>query len=270
VREFQAALRSGRAVLDVPSGKINALSRLDGYAAEVKAVAGKLLRLQGGGMVSRVKGLWNATQWETQLHDLAKNIDSAVGDLTLAEVQQQGAEVRQQGAAAKLAQQGAAEFYTTILAQQEGLSRQVALLQRAGEAGSGSAALEKVVRELAQELRMGRSDVVKQLEEERFLLHQDMAQLSDLEARVLQALDAKALSGKDVARLGAVVGEHLAALDAHTGANADAVAAAVAASLEHAGVSAAGVQAAVRQELEVSAHLRCACALPLVARMVIC
>jgi len=266
VCEFEAAVRLGRAV---PRGKIEAISRLNGYAADVKAVAGKLLRLRGG-LVSRAKGLYNARQWETELHDLAKNIDSAVGDLTFAEVTQQGAEVRQQGAAAKHAQQGAAEFYTKILAQQEGLSRQVALLQRAGEAGSGSTALEEVVRELAEELRMDRSDVAMQLEEERFLLHQNMAQLSDLEGRVLQALDTKALSGADVARLGAVVGEHLAALDAHFGANADAVAAAVAASLKREGVSAAGVQAAVREELEVTAHLRCACVLPMVARMVQC
>ena len=128
--EFEAAVRLGRAV---PRGKIEAISRLNGYAADVKAVAGKLLRLRGG-LVSRAKGLYNARQWETELHDLAKNIDSAVGDLTFAEVTQQGAEVRQQGAAAKHAQQGAAEFYTKILAQQEGLSWQVRDLAAAAEA----------------------------------------------------------------------------------------------------------------------------------------
>jgi hypothetical protein len=187
-----------------------------------------------------------------------------VADLTLAEV-------REQGAAAKKAQQGAEDFHATILAQQEGLARQIALLQRAGAAGSGSAALEAVVRELAEELRMQRSDVAKQLEEERFLLHQDIAALSDLEGRVLQALDARTLAtGADVARLGVVVGEQLAALDAHSGANADAVAAAVAASLKRAGVSATGIQEAVREELSVTAHLRCACAVPLVARMMRC
>jgi hypothetical protein len=263
VRELEAALLLTPPRV-LPSGKLQALSRLNGYAAEVKTVADKLLRSSGGGgMVSRAKGLWNATQTKEELAELAKNIDGCVVDLTLAEV-------REQGAAAMKAQEGVAQFHNTILAQQESLARQVALLQRAGAAGSGSAALEAVVRELAGEMRMDISDVAKQLEEERFLLASSMEQLSDLEARVLQALDAKALSGADVARLGAVVGEQLAALDARSGENAESVAAAVASSLARAGVSAAGVQAAVREELAVTAQLRCACALPLVARMMRC
>lgn len=242
VREIEAELRCATR-RDLSSGKLNALSRLHGYAAEVKDVTGQLLRNRGG-FVSRVKSLFNAIQWKEQLDQLARNIDSCVADLTMSEV-------REQGLAAMKAVDAAAEFHTMMLAQQEGLARQVALLQRAGAAGIGRRALEAVVRELADELRMERSDVKKQLEEERFLLHQDMAQLSDLEARVLEAIDAKALSESDVARLGAVIGEKLAALDSLNGANADAVAAAVASSLERAGLSAAGVQAVVREEVLV-------------------
>ena len=253
VRELEIALRCGTP-LALSCAKLQALSRLRGCAVEVKRVAGKLLR-PCGGFVSRIKGLWNATEHQQELDELARNIDSCVADLTLAEV-------RQQGAAAQQAQLGAAAFHTIIIAQQEDLARQVALLQRAGAAGSGSTALEVVVRELAAELRMQRSDVAKQLEAERFLLNQNLEQLADLEGRVLEAIDAKTLSEVDVARLGAVVGEQLAALDARSGTNAvavaDLVAKAVGTSLAHAGMSAAAVQAAVHQELVVTAQLCCA------------
>lgn len=66
MRELEAALQ-GPTRRDLPSGKLQALSRLHGYAAEVKAVAAKLLRSSGGGIVSRAKGLWNATAWKVEL-----------------------------------------------------------------------------------------------------------------------------------------------------------------------------------------------------------
>lgn len=97
-----------------------------------------------------------------------------------------------------------------------------------------------------------------------------LAQQKDLPRQVVEALDAKELlSGADVARLGTVIGEQLAAFETRTGENADAVAAAVTASLERTGVSIAGVQAAVREELVVTAQLRCGLCVPLVAMMVL-
>ena len=249
VRELEAALQ-GATPLALPpgDGKMEALSRLRGYAEELKDVAGKLLRPRGG-LVSRVKSLWNAKHWKHELEELAKNIDRCVADLTLSEV-------REKGDRAMKAEEGAAEFHSLLLAKQDSLARQVAMLQRAGAAGSDSAGFAEVVKELADELRMQRDDVAKQLREERFLLDHDMEQLADLEARVLEAIDAKALSEADVARLCTVIGQQLAALNPHSGADADAVAAAVASSLDSAGLSAAGVQAAVRSQLEVRFLLR--------------
>ena len=72
---------------------------------------------------------------------LSLGMDRPVVDLTV--------EVRQQGAAAMQAQQQTVEFQNKILAQNESLflaqQESLALLQRAGEAGSGGAALEEVV-----------------------------------------------------------------------------------------------------------------------------
>ena len=183
----------------IPDEKLEPLKNLHDCAKKVKKLAAKVL---GSGYY---KGIWHAREWNTEMLELGKNIDRAVGDLTLAEL-------RQQGADAMKAQQAAADFNNTILMQQDDLKRQV-----------------------------------------------------------FEALEAKhLLSGADVARLGAVVGEKLAALEERSGANADAVAAAVAALLARPGVDTDRVQAAVREELVVTAQVRCVCAVPLVARMVLC
>ena len=183
----------------IPVEKREPLKRLHKCAEKVKKLAVKVL---GSGYC---KSMWHATEWNTKILELGKEIDRAVGDLTLAELRQQGANAMQ-------AQQAAADFHNTILMQQDNLKRQV---------------------------------------------------LEALEAQQL-------LSAADVARLGAVLGEKLAALEERSGANADAVAAAVATLLAREGVDTDKVQAAVRAELVVTAQLRCVCAVPLIARMVLC